>query len=159
MFSRTHESNTVKCVMKKITRFSLYSINQIRYFRYICGKSAYQLALDIKRSKNYISSAENPNSINRINVADYPSIAFELGIDLHSIIPPANWKVSDSHEKVDKVVDSLSDPDFVKRVLQGIKASRYADRLEDIDKLYRHLSTKDATERTVIKKVWEEFRG
>jgi len=57
------------------------------------------------------------------------------------------------------MVDSLSDPVFVKRVLQGIKDSRYADRLEDLDKLYRHLSTKDAKEKVVIKQVWEEFRG
>jgi len=53
----------------------------------------------------------------------------------------------------------VSDPVFVLKVLKGIKASPYADRLEDLDKLYRHLSTKDAAEKAVIKKVWEEFRG
>lgn len=105
------------------------------------------------------ADVENPKTQNQYNSADYPAIAEVLNCELEDLLPPADWKVSDSHEKVDKMVDSLSDPDFVKRVLQGIKASRYADRLEDIDKLYRHLSTKDATERTVIKKVWEEFRG
>lgn len=55
------------------------------------------------------------------------------------------------------MVVSLSDPEFVRRVLEGIKASPKADVLENLDKLYKHLSTKDASERAVIKKVWEEF--
>lgn len=58
---------------------------------------------------------------------------------------------------MDKVVVSLSDPAFVLRVLQGIQASPKADVLEDLDKLYKHLSTKDANEKAVIKKVWEGF--
>ncbi|TJZ49902.1 hypothetical protein FAZ15_22035 [Sphingobacterium olei] len=144
--------------MEKITKFSLYSINKIKYRRCVCGKSAYQLALDIKKSKNYISSAENPNSPNRINIADYPLIADELGCEIDDITPPDDWQVSDSHDKVDKVVVSLSDPAFVLEVLEGIKASPKAEVLEDLDKLYKHLSTKDANEKAVIKKVWEEFR-
>ncbi|WP_162304982.1 hypothetical protein [Sphingobacterium olei] len=53
---------------------------------------------------------------------------------------------------------SLSDPAFVLEVLEGIKASPKAEVLEDLDKLYKHLSTKDANEKAVIKKVWEGFR-
>ncbi|TJZ59896.1 hypothetical protein FAZ15_13460 [Sphingobacterium olei] len=96
--------------------------------------------------------------VHKYNSADYPLIADALRCELSDITPPDDWQVSDSHEKVDKVVVSLSDPAFVLQVLEGIKASPKADVLEDLDKLYRHLSTKDTNEKAVIKTVWEEFR-
>ncbi|MBD1431695.1 hypothetical protein H8B06_02565 [Sphingobacterium sp. DN00404] len=143
--------------MEKINRLSLYILNTIKFKRLVLGKSAYQLSLDIKKSEGYVTNMENQNTPNQYNSADYPLIAAELGCELSDLIPPDNWEVSDSHEKVDKVVVSLSDPAFVRRVLEGIKASPKADVLEDLDKLYKHLSTKDANEKAVIKKVWEGF--
>jgi len=143
--------------MEKINRFSLHVINVVKYKRLVSGKSAYQFSLDLKKSRNYVSQIEHVNEDGQYNSADYPLIAAELGCELSDIIPPDDWEVSDSHEKVDKVVVSLSDSAFVRRVLEGIKASKKADVLEDLDKLYKHLSTKDATERAVIKKVWDEF--
>ena len=58
---------------------------------------------------------------------------------------------------MDKEVVSLSDPVFVKKVLKGIKASRHAEKLRDLNELYQHLSTKDTKDKEVIKSVWEEF--
>ncbi|WP_162304980.1 hypothetical protein [Sphingobacterium olei] len=52
---------------------------------------------------------------------------------------------------------SRSGPVFLLEVLEGIKASPKVEVLEDLDKLYKHLSTKDPTEKAVIKKVREEF--
>ncbi len=143
--------------MEKINRFSLYVINAAKYYRLVAGKSAYQFSLDLKKSRNYVSQIENVNEENQYNSADYPSIAEEAECELKNIIPPDNWKVSNSHEKVDKEVVSLSDHVFVKKVLEGIRASRYADKLLDLKELYQHLSTKDAKEREVIKSVWEEY--
>jgi len=145
--------------MAKINRLSLYIINTVKFIRLVIGKSGHQLSLDIKKSEGYVAGIENSGTPYQYNSADYPTIASELDCELADLLPPDDWDVSDSHEKVDKVVDSLSDPVFVLKVLEGIKASPYADRLEDLDKLYRHLSTKDATERAVIKKVWEAFRS
>lgn len=50
---------------------------------------------------------------------------------------PDDWPVSDSHEKVDKLVNSLSDPVYVRKVLQGIKNSSYAEAIFRVD--YRYL--------------------
>lgn len=143
--------------MAKINRLSLHIINIVKFIRLVIGKSAHQLSLDIKKSEGYVAGIENRDTPYQYNSADYPTIASELGCEIENLLPQDDWNVSDSHEKVDKVVDSLSDPMFVLKVLEGIQASPYADRLEDLDKLYRHLSTKDAAEKAVIKKVWEEF--
>ena len=61
------------------------------------------------------------------------------------------------HEKVDKEVVSLSDPNFVLKVLRGIKASRHAAKLNSLEELYQHLSPKNAKEKEIIKSVWEDF--
>lgn len=143
--------------MQKVNRLSLYIINAVKYKRLVSGKSAYQFSLDLKKSRNYVSQIEHFNEDSQYNSADYALIASELGCKLSDILPSDDWKVSDSHEKVDKVIVSLSDPVFILKVLEGIKASPHAGALEDLDKLYKHLSTKDTTEKTVIKKVWEEF--
>lgn len=143
--------------MEKINKLSLYILNTIKCKRLVSGRSAYQLSLDINKSEGYVTNMENPNTPNQYNSADYPAIAKVLGYELSDILPPDDWEVSDSHEKVDKVVVSLSDPAFVLKVLQGIKASPNAAVLEDLHKLYKHLSTKDATEKAMIKKVWEGF--
>jgi len=145
--------------MQKINRLSLYVINTAKFHRLVAGKSAYQLSLDLEKSRNYVSQIENVNEDSQYNSADYPSIAKETECELNDITPPDDWAVSDSHEKVDKKVVSLSDPVFVKKVLEGIRASRYADKLRDLNELYQHLSTKDAKEREVIKSVWEEINS
>lgn len=67
---------------------------------------------------------------------------------LSALLPPDDWKVSDSHEKADKVVDSLPDLVFALKVLEGIKASPHASKLNDLDELYKHLSTKDVSKRS-----------
>lgn len=144
--------------MKKISRISLYILNIAKLRRLVNGKSAYQLSLDIKKSGNYVTNIENPKTPNQYNSADYPTIAEELGCELADLLPPPDWKVSDSHEKVDKTVDSLTDPIFVLKVLEGIKVSPLANKLDNLDALYSHLSTKKAAEKAVIKEVWEPFR-
>lgn len=143
--------------MEKINRFSLYVLNAAKYYRLVAGKSAYQFSLDLKKSRNYVSQIENVNEENQYNSADYPSIAEEAECELKNIIPPDDWEVSNSHEKVDKEVVSLSDAFFVEKVLEGIKASRHAAKLESLEELYRHLSPKNANEKEVIKSVWEEY--
>ncbi len=143
--------------MEKINRLSLYVVNAAKFRRLVAGKSAYQLSLDLEKSRNYVSQIENVNEDTQYNSADYPSIAKETECNVEDLIPPDNWAVSDSYKKVDKEVVSLSDPVFVKKVLVGIRASRHAEKLRDLSELYQHLSTKDSKEKEVIKSVWEEF--
>lgn len=155
-FTKKYKSD-VKWYMEKINRLSLYVLNAAKYHRLVAGKSAYQFSLDLRKSRNYVSQIENVNEDNQYNSADYPSIAEEAECELDDIMPPNNWHTSDSHEKVDKEVVSLSDPVFVKKVLEGIKTSRHAEKLRDLNELYQHLSTKDVKEREVIKGVWEGY--
>ncbi len=56
-----------------------------------------------------------------------------------------------------KTIVCLSDPSFVHKVFEGIKVSKYAESLNDLNKLYQHLSPKAAVEKEVIKRVWEEY--
>lgn len=143
--------------MKKINRFSLYVTNSVALRRCIAGKSPYALSIDLERNPNYVGNIEDPNRPDQYNSADYPSIAKEVECELNDITPPDDWEVSNSHEKVDKEVVSLSDAFFVEKVLEGIKASRHAAKLESLEELYRHLSPKNANEKEVIKSVWEEY--
>lgn len=145
--------------MDKINRLSLYIINKIRFIRLVFGRSAYQLSLDISKSEGYVAGIENRNTPYQYNSADYPLIAAALSCEVSDITPPDDWKVSDSHEKVDKVVVSLTDPDFARKVLEGIKTSPKAHVYENIDNLLKHLglTPKNPEEIAVVKKVWEEF--
>lgn len=143
--------------MAKINKHSLYIINRTKFYRLIEGLSTRDFSEKIDKSEGYVGLCEGPATDHKYNSADYPLIARKLNRDLDDITPPDDWAVSYSHEKVDKEVVSLSDPVFVKKVLEGIGASRYADKLRDLNELYQHLSTKDAKEREVIKSVWEEF--
>lgn len=146
--------------MKNINRLSLYILNVIKFKRLVLGKSAYQLSFDIKKSEGYVTNIENPNSPNQYNSADYSLIADALGCELSDITPPDDWQVSDSHEKVDKVVVSLTDPAFVREVIEGIHASPKAKVLDDIKELLKHLAltSKNPEEIAVVTKVWEEFK-
>ncbi|WP_164122316.1 hypothetical protein [Sphingobacterium sp. xlx-130] len=79
---------------------------------------------------------------------------------MSDIPPPNDWQVSDSHEKVDKVVVSLTDPAFAREVIAGIHASPKAYVLIDIKELLKHLAvtSKNPEEVAVVTTVWEEFK-
>ncbi|WP_367331743.1 hypothetical protein [Sphingobacterium multivorum] len=143
--------------MAKINKHSLYVINSTKFYRLIEGLSTRDFSEKIDKSEGYVGLCEGQATDHKYNSADYPLIAQKLNRDLDDITPPNDWAVSDSHEKVDKEVVSLSDPVFVKKVLGGIRASRHAEKLRDLNELYQHLSTKDAKEKEVIKSVWEDF--
>lgn len=145
--------------MKEINHLSLYIINAVKFLRLVIGKSAYQFSLDINKSEGYVAGIENKNTPNQYNSADYPLIADALGCELSDITPPDDWEVSDSHEKVDKIVVSLTDPAFALKVIKGIHTSPKADVLKDIDSLLKHLAlnSKYPEEIAVVTKVWEEF--
>jgi hypothetical protein len=143
--------------MAKINQHSLYIINSTKFYRLIEGLSTRDFSREIDKSEGYVGLCEGSSTDHKYNSADYPLIAQKLNRDLDDITPPDDWAVSDSHEKVEKEVVSLSDPIFVKNVLEEIKASGHAEKLQDLNELYQHLSTKDAKEREVIKNVWEEF--
>ena len=143
--------------MKKINRFSLYVTNAVALKRCIAGKSPYALSIDLERNPNYVGNIEDPNRPDQYNSADYPSIAKEVECGLNDITPPDDWEVSNSHEKVDKEVVSLSDPNFVLKVLRGIKASRHTAKLKSLEELYQHLSPKNANEKEIIKSKKYKF--
>lgn len=145
--------------MYQINRLSLYLINSIKFRRLVLGISAYQFALNLKKSRNYISQIENTDNERQYNSADYPLIAKALNCELSDIIPPDDWILSDSHEKVDKKVVSLTDAVFVREVIEGINASPKTDVLKDINSLLKHLAltSKNPEEIIVVTKVWKEF--
>lgn len=143
--------------MKKINRFSLYVTNAVALRRCIAGKSPYALSIDLERNPNYVGNIEDSNRPDQYNSADYPSIAKETECNLEDIIPPDDWEVSNTHEKVDKEVVSLSDTDFVEKVMIGISTSKHAAKLKSLEGIYQHLSPKNSKEKEVIKSVWEKF--
>lgn len=146
--------------MEKINRVSLYIINVIKFLRLVLGKSAIQLSYDINKSENYVTNIESTDTVNKYNSADFSTIAEEIKCKIHDFIPSDDWDVSKSHIKVDKVVDSLKDPLFAKRVIQAIYArNTHPEALENIENLYAHFHLKKdkVQERQVVKEVWEDF--
>lgn len=146
--------------MAKINKSSLYITNRIKLKRLIKGNSTRQLSEDIEKSEGYVGMCESSVTVQKYNSADYPLIAAALGCELSDITPPDDWQVSDSHEKVDKVVVSLTDPAFAREVIEGIHASAKAKVLEDIKELLKHLAltSKNPEEIAVVTKVWKEFK-
>lgn len=146
--------------MEKINRASLFVINAIKFLRLVLGKSAIQLSYDINKGENYVTNIENSETVNKYNSADFATIADNLECKIHDFIPPDEWNVSDSHSKVDKVVDTLKDPHFAKRVILAIyNRNSDSEALKSVEKLYAHLNLKSdkLEERQVVKEVWEKF--
>jgi hypothetical protein len=146
--------------MQKINKLSLYIVNNILFLRLVIGKSAYDLSIGIKKNKNYVSHIEDKDKPDHYNSADFAAIADELECKIHDFIPSDEWDVSDSHAKVEKVVDTLKDPRFAKRVISAIYARNTQDKaLESIENLYGHfhLKSEKVEERKVVKEVWEKF--
>ncbi|MCY4779363.1 hypothetical protein ORI89_06860 [Sphingobacterium sp. UT-1RO-CII-1] len=146
--------------MDKINRFSLYILNKVKFKRLVKGRSAYLFSIDIKKSEGYVAAIENKSTPYQYNSADYPLIADALVCELSDITPPDDWQVSNSHDKVDKAVVSLTDLAFAREVIAGIHASSKAYVLNDIKELLKHLAltSKNPEEVAVVTKVWEEFK-
>lgn len=146
--------------MQKINKLSLYIVNYILFLRLVIGKSAYDLSIGLKKNKNYVSHIEDKEKTDHYNSADFAAIADELKCKIHDFIPSDEWEVSDSHSKVDKVVDTLKDPHFAKRVISAIyNRNSDSEVLKSVEKLYAHLNLKSdkLEERQVVKEVWEKF--
>lgn len=145
--------------MVTINRHSLYVTDSIKLYRLIQGYTTRKFSNAIGKSEGYVGLCEGSATEAKYNSGDYPLIAEILGCKLSDIMPPDDWEVSSTHEKVDKVVVSLADPAFVRRVLEGIQASPKAEVLADLGQLYIHLGTKNPAERAVIKTVWEKWHA
>lgn len=143
--------------MSKINRFSLLIIDKIKLLRLINGKSAYQLSLELTKSRGYVTQIESASRPDHYNSADYPLIAEVLGHSLRDLLPPDHWEVSTSHEKVEKIVASLKDRDFAKMVLEGIQQSENSSVLKEENTLYRYLNIRDTEEKKVIGSVLKEI--
>lgn len=145
--------------MAKINKSSLYITNRIKLKRLIKGDSVRELSKLIEKSEGYVGMCESSVTVQKYNSADYPLIAKALNCELSDIIPPDDWQVSESHEKVDKKVVSLTDPAFAREVIEGILASPKAEDIKDIHAILKHLalSSKYPEEVAVVTKVWEEF--
>lgn len=145
--------------MAQISKSSLYITNRIKLKRLILGYSTREFSKIIEKSEGYVGMCESSAAVQQYNSADYPLIAKALNCKLSDIIPPDEWQVSDSHEKVDKKVVSLANPAFAREVIEAILASPKAKDIIDIHALLKHLalSNKYPEEVAVVTKVWEEF--
>jgi len=144
--------------MSKINRFSLLIINKVKLLRLINGKSAYQLSLEMTKSRGYVTQIESTSRPDHYNSADYPLIADVLGCSLTELIPPDDWEISTTHDKVEKIVCSLVDPDFVKKVLEGIKHTENAHVLKEENTLFRYLNVRNMEEKTTIISVLKKIQ-
>ncbi len=144
--------------MQQINRTSLFILNRIRLLRLVLGISAYQFSLLLNKSSNYINNIESKSTSNKYNSADYPSVAQILGCSLTELMPPDDWEVSTSHDKVEKKVFSLEDPDFVKMVLEGIKHSENAHVLKEESTLFRYLNVRNMEEKKTIISVLKQIQ-
>lgn len=139
--------------MAKINRHSLFIINSVKSKRLILGISARRFSEMIKKSESYVGLCEGLATDQKYNSADYPLLAEVLACKLEDLLPPDDWPLSNSHTKVDKVVSTLKDPDFVKEILEGIAGSGNSKTLRDEKALVRYLNIKESEEREVVNSV------
>lgn len=144
--------------MAKINRLSLFIINNVKFRRLVLGISTRKLSELMKKSESYIGLCEGMATDQKYNSADYPFIAEVLGYSLTELMPPDDWEVSTSHDKVEKNVSSLVDPDFVRKVLQGIKQTANAHVLREENTLFRYLNVRNMEEKKTIISVLKEIQ-
>ncbi|QQD12360.1 hypothetical protein [Sphingobacterium sp. UDSM-2020] len=142
--------------MAKINRQSLYFINESKFWRLVKGYSLREFAERINKSEGYTGMAESTATDHKYNIADYPVVSDALCVNLDQLTPSDDWEVSDSHLKVEKIIFSLEDPQFAKRVIIAIQ-DRQPESLATIKCLYKHLNLQTEKEKQVVKDVWEKF--
>lgn len=142
--------------MAKINKQSLYFINESKFWRLVQGYSLREFAERINKSEGYTGMAESTATDHKYNIADYIVVCDALFVNLDQLTPPDDWQVSDSHLKVEKIIFSLEDPQFAKRVINAIK-DRHPESLATIECLYKHLNLQTEKEKQVVKEVWKKF--
>lgn len=142
--------------MVKITRLSLSIINKAKLRRLILGLTARHLSLHMNHGESYVSKIEDPNQPNQYIPHDYPILAEELNWTSHDLLPPDDEPVSDG-TKVDKAVLSLSDPDDMRLVINGLIEYGFFNEPKGLDAVAKHLYIDGKTEEEVLANVLEDM--
>lgn len=106
--------------MAKITRLSLYVINQVKLRRLVLGYSAERLSILIKRSHGYVLTAENPSLKSQYPAPEFPILAKELEWQVHDLLPSDEMGQTSTGELVDKKILSLNNETDLKLVVSGL---------------------------------------
>lgn len=128
--------------MAKITRLSLYVINNVKVRRIFLGYSAEHLSILLKRSHGYALTAENPKLKSQYPPHEWPIIAKELNCTVHDLLPADDMDQISTGELVDKVVLNISHKADLKLIVQGLISYGFFDRSKTIENITKHLEMK-----------------
>jgi len=143
--------------MEKITRLSLYIINNSKKRRLILGISAKAFGRIIGKSEEFVQNIESIRRGHYLHI-DFPSIANALDWEIHDLLPPDNSPYSDG-TLVDKVVFSLKKPSDAEEVIVGMKDIGYFKKEKSLNDIFEHLYlTENMSEkRKVITELLEKL--
>lgn len=142
--------------MAKITPLSLYLINRIKFRRLVLGISSWYFATLIEKSESFIYKIEDPDVQAQYNTHDYPAIAKALKWTIEDLLPPDNWPVGDG-TKVEKKVLSLSNPDDMRLVLNGMIDNGFFNEPKSLIDTAKHLYIDGKEEEKALKVVLGEL--
>src|SRR5690606_10571395 len=125
--------------MGKVTRLSLYVINQAKFRKLVIGLSSKALGRILEHSDAYVGSVERPDNDNQYPPHEYPKLAKALEWTTHDLLPPDDMDQTSDGTLVDKVVLSLTNAADTRRVLIGMIDYGVFNQSKTFDDLVRYL--------------------
>jgi len=141
--------------MAKITLLSLYIINRVKFRRLVLGISSWYFATLIEKSESFIYKIEDPDVQAQYNTHDYSAIAQALKWTIEDLLPPDNWPVGDG-TKVEKKVLSLSNPEDMRLVVDGLVAYGFFNEPKSLTDVAKHLYIDGKDDEKVLEGVLGE---
>lgn len=145
-----------KIVYAKITPLSLYIINRVKFRRLILGIPASKLSNFLKHDDAYIFNIEKEQLKGQYPTHEYPGLAAALDWTIKDLLPPDDWDVGDG-TKVEKKVLSLSNPDDMRLVLNGMIGNGFFHEPKSLTDVAKHLYIDGKEEAEVLEQMLGEL--
>ncbi|WP_257658752.1 hypothetical protein [Parapedobacter lycopersici] len=142
--------------MAGITSLSVYIINRVKYRRLVIGLASKALSRILNHSESYIASVESATNDNQYPAHEYAGLAKALNWTIKDLLPPDDAPVSDG-TKVDKKVLSLSNPQDMRLVVEGLTEYGFFDKPKSLTDVAKHLYIDGKEEEKVLGWVLEQL--
>ncbi|SEL53262.1 hypothetical protein SAMN05421740_106187 [Parapedobacter koreensis] len=139
--------------MVKITPLSLYIINRAKLRRLIIDLSSKALSRILEHVESCVTTIESLNRAAQYPPHEYPGLAAALDWTIKDLLPPDDWDVGDG-TKVEKKVLSLSNPDDMRLVLNGMIDHGFFNEPKSLADTAKHLYIDGKEEEKVLEDVW-----
>ncbi|MFC7524189.1 hypothetical protein ACFQRK_09565 [Parapedobacter sp. GCM10030251] len=124
--------------------------------RLILGIPASRLSNFLKHDDAYIFNIEKEQLKGQYPTHEYPGLAAALNWTVEDLLPPDDWPIGDG-TKVQKKVLSLSNPDDMRLVLNGMIDNGFFNEPKSLSDTAKHLYIDGKEEEKALKGILAEL--